>query len=61
MDVYIGSRIRLRRTLLGLSQDKLGQALGLTFQQVQKYGRGGVRVAFGRLSRRASGLSRGPS
>jgi hypothetical protein len=38
--VYVGSGAHLRRTLLGLSQDKLGQALGLTFQQVQKRARG---------------------
>ena len=49
VDVHVGSRIRLRRTLLGLSQDKLGQALGLTFQQVQKYERGANRVGASRL------------
>ena len=41
--------MRLRRTLLGLSQDKLGQALGLTFQQVQKYERGANRIGASRL------------
>jgi len=40
IDVHVGSRIRLRRTLLGMSQERLGEALGLTFQQVQKYERG---------------------
>ena len=37
IDVHVGTRIRLRRTLLGMSQERLGEALGLTFQQVQKY------------------------
>jgi len=49
VDIHVGSRVRLRRTLLGLSQDKLGQALGLTFQQVQKYERGANRVGASRL------------
>ena len=46
IDVHVGSRIRLRRTLLGMSQERLGEALGLTFQQVQKYERGVNRVGF---------------
>ncbi len=49
IDVHVGSRIRLRRTLLGMSQEKLGEALGLTFQQVQKYERGVNRVGASRL------------
>lgn len=49
VDVYVGSRIRLRRTLLGMSQERLGTALGLTFQQVQKYERGANRVGASRL------------
>ena len=49
VDIHVGSRVRLRRTLLGLSQDKLGQALGLTFQQVQKYERGANRIGASRL------------
>jgi len=40
IDVHVGQRIRRRRTLLGLSQDRLAEAIGLTFQQVQKYDRG---------------------
>jgi transcriptional regulator with XRE-family HTH domain len=48
-DRYIGSRIRLRRTLIGMSQEKLGAALGITFQQVQKYEKGVNRVGAGRL------------
>jgi transcriptional regulator with XRE-family HTH domain len=49
VDVHVGSRIRLRRTLLGLSQEKLAEAIGLTFQQVQKYERGANRVGSSRL------------
>lgn len=49
IDVYVGSRVRLRRTLLGMSQERLGQAIGLTFQQVQKYERGANRVGASRL------------
>lgn len=45
IDVHVGQRIRLRRTLLGMSQEKLGEAIGLTFQQVQKYERGANRVS----------------
>jgi transcriptional regulator with XRE-family HTH domain len=49
VDVHVGSRVRLRRTLLGMSQEKLGEAIGLTFQQVQKYERGANRVGASRL------------
>lgn len=49
VDIHVGSRVRLRRTLLGLSQEKLGDALGLTFQQVQKYERGANRIGASRL------------
>jgi transcriptional regulator with XRE-family HTH domain len=49
IDVHVGSRVRLRRTLLGMSQEKLGDAIGLTFQQVQKYERGANRVGASRL------------
>jgi transcriptional regulator with XRE-family HTH domain len=49
IDVHVGQRMRLRRTLLGLSQEKLGDAIGLTFQQVQKYERGANRVSGSRL------------
>lgn len=49
IDAHVGKRIRLRRTLLGLSQEKLGEALGITFQQVQKYERGANRVGASRL------------
>ncbi len=49
IDVHVGARVRLRRTLLGITQEKLGEALGLTFQQVQKYERGANRVSASRL------------
>ena len=49
IDVHVGGRMRLRRTLLGLSQEKLGEAIGLTFQQVQKYERGTNRVGASRM------------
>ena len=49
VDVHVGARIRLRRRLLGLSQEKLAEALGLTFQQVQKYERGSNRVSASKL------------
>lgn len=49
VDIHVGGRVRLRRTLLGLSQEKLGDALGLTFQQVQKYERGANRMGASRL------------
>jgi transcriptional regulator with XRE-family HTH domain len=49
IDVQVGSRVRLRRNMLGLSQEKLGEAIGLTFQQVQKYERGANRIGASRL------------
>jgi transcriptional regulator with XRE-family HTH domain len=49
VDVHVGTRIRLRRTLLGMSQQELGKALGVSFQQMQKYERGINRVAASRL------------
>ena len=49
IDQYIGGKIRLRRTMLGISQQKLGDLLSLTFQQVQKYERGSSRVGGSRL------------
>jgi transcriptional regulator with XRE-family HTH domain len=54
IDLHVGSRIRLRRTQLGLSQEKLGEALGITFQQIQKYERGANRVGASRLYHIAS-------
>jgi len=49
IDGHVGARVRLRRTLLGMSQEKLGEAIGLTFQQVQKYERGANRIGASRL------------
>ena len=49
IDVHVGARVRLRRTLSGMSQTQLGQKLGLTFQQIQKYERGRNRVSASRL------------
>jgi len=49
IDAHVGARVRLRRTLLGMSQEKLGEAIGLTFQQVQKYERGANRIGASRL------------
>ena len=49
IDLHVGKRMRQRRTLLGLSQERLAEALGLTFQQVQKYERGANRVSASRL------------
>src|SRR6266478_6568321 len=49
VDKYVGSRVRMRRIMLGMSQEKLGDALGLTFQQVQKYEKGTNRMGASRL------------
>jgi len=48
-DRHVGMRIRMRRTVLGMSQERLGELLGITFQQVQKYEKGTNRVGAGRL------------
>ena len=48
-DMHVGSRIRLRRNMLGMSQEKLGESLGITFQQIQKYEKGTNRVGASRL------------
>ncbi|PSJ55725.1 helix-turn-helix domain-containing protein [Kumtagia ephedrae] len=48
-DIHVGSRIRLRRNMLGMSQEKLGETLGITFQQIQKYEKGTNRVGASRL------------
>ncbi len=49
VDVHVGRRVRMRRVLIGLSQEKLGEQLGLTFQQVQKYEKGSNRISASRL------------
>jgi transcriptional regulator with XRE-family HTH domain len=56
VDVHVGKRVRERRSLLGFSQEKLGNSLDLTFQQVQKYERGANRVGAGRLYQLAQAL-----
>src|SRR6201998_3918458 len=48
-DKHVGSRVRMRRMMLGMSQEKRGDALGLTFQQVQKYEKGTNRIGASRL------------
>lgn len=55
-DRHVGERVRLRRNMLMLSQEKLGEAIGLTFQQVQKYERGTNRVSAGKLQQIADVL-----
>ena len=49
IDKHVGSRVRMRRMMVGMSQEKLGDALGLTFQQVQKYEKGTNRIGASRL------------
>jgi transcriptional regulator with XRE-family HTH domain len=49
VDKHVGNRVRMRRMLVGLSQEKLGDALGITFQQVQKYEKGTNRIGASRL------------
>jgi len=61
IDLHVGSRVRMRRMLLGLSQEKLGEALGVTFQQVQKYEKGMNRIGASRLQDMAKILDAPPS
>lgn len=49
IDVHVGSRVRLRRMMLSMSQEKLGEHLGITFQQIQKYEKGTNRIGASRL------------
>ncbi len=49
MDIHVGSRVRLRRMVIGMSQEKLGERMGLTFQQIQKYEKGTNRIGASRL------------
>lgn len=53
IDRHVGSRVRMRRLLVGLSQEKLGEALGITFQQIQKYEKGANRIGASRLQQTA--------
>ena len=57
VDIHVGTRVRLRRKQLGVSQEKLAEALGLTFQQVQKYERGANRISASKLWDTASFLA----
>lgn len=56
IDIHVGSRVRLRRNMMGMSQEKLGEALGITFQQIQKYEKGTNRVGASRLQAMSSVL-----
>jgi transcriptional regulator with XRE-family HTH domain len=56
IDRHVGGRVRLRRTLIGMSQEQLGAKLGLTFQQIQKYEKGSNRISASRLWEIASAL-----
>ncbi len=57
IDIHVGGRVRLRRMMLGMSQEKLGEQLGITFQQIQKYEKGTNRIGASRLQNIASVLS----
>lgn len=57
IDIHVGSRVRLRRTMLGMSQEKLGEHLGITFQQIQKYEKGANRIGASRLQQISSVLN----
>ncbi|HEX8164373.1 MAG TPA: helix-turn-helix transcriptional regulator [Beijerinckiaceae bacterium] len=57
VDRHVGSRVRMRRMLVGMSQEKLGEALGITFQQIQKYEKGTNRIGASRLHQIARVLS----
>lgn len=57
VDIHVGSRIRLRRNMMSMSQEKLGDSLGITFQQIQKYEKGSNRVGASRLQAIAEILS----
>ncbi len=49
IDKHVGARVRMRRIMVGMSQEKLGEALGITFQQIQKYEKGTNRIGASRL------------
>ena len=61
VDIYVGARLRMRRTMLGMSQSKLGELLGVTFQQIQKYEKGSNRISASRLQHTARVLDVSPS
>ena len=56
IDTHVGSRVRLRRTMMGMSQEKLGDALGITFQQIQKYEKGTNRIGASRMQQISEAL-----
>jgi transcriptional regulator with XRE-family HTH domain len=56
IDKHVGSRVRMRRMMMGMSQEKLGDAIGLTFQQVQKYEKGTNRIGASRLQQISQSL-----
>jgi transcriptional regulator with XRE-family HTH domain len=60
VDVYVGARLRMRRTMLGMSQSRLGELLGVTFQQIQKYEKGSNRISASRLQHTARVLEVAP-
>ena len=57
VDVHVGKRLRLKRTIMGLSQESIGKAIGVTFQQIQKYERGINRMGASRLHEFAKSLN----
>jgi len=57
IDRHVGSRVRMRRMMIGMSQEKLGEKLGITFQQIQKYEKGTNRIGASRLQQIALALS----
>jgi transcriptional regulator with XRE-family HTH domain len=57
IDIHVGGRVHLHRKLLGMSQEKLGEGLGITFQQIQKYEKGTNRISASRLQQIAAILS----
>ena len=57
IDKHVGSRVRMRRMMIGMSQEKLGDKLGITFQQIQKYEKGTNRIGASRLQQIATVLS----
>jgi transcriptional regulator with XRE-family HTH domain len=61
IDRHVGSRVRMRRMLIKMSQEKLGEALGLTFQQIQKYEKGLNRIGASRLQQISKALNVSPS
>jgi transcriptional regulator with XRE-family HTH domain len=61
IDIYVGTRMRMRRQLLGMSQERLAEQIGVTFQQVQKYEKGINRIGASRLQRIAEVLRTSPA